>query len=234
MVKRLREMKSLCKVGASAHKNIIAKLGNALGPYYNAKDVIEAAENAGRKIGMTEDELVKYMTGWRKIKGGPKKGGYLLKVTRPMVLHELSNIYVTDEFFVNDCSHNQAGFLPYSFKDKSSGLTLTHFDYNHASDNIDFSSDSDPVQCSTATVVALPAPLALPADAAVPCSAMPVISQSKPLQQAATFYCLFRLGKPTCAAADATGAGVRHAAASARIPRKERVGSQSANPIVIE
>ena len=229
MVKRLREKKSLCKVGA--HMNIVAKLDNVLGPYYNATDVLEAAEKAGRKIGMSKGELETYMTGWRKINGGPKKGGYLVQVIRPMVLHELSGIQVTDEFFVNDCSHNQAGFLPNSFKDKSSGLRVTHFDYN------EICTDSDPIGCGAAvTAVALTAPLPLPVDAGVPCSAMPVVtSQSKSRQRAVTagFNGFFRLGKLTCAAADATCASIRHAAATTRIPRKQRSGSL-AYPIVIE
>jgi hypothetical protein len=233
MVKRLREMKSLRKVGA--HKNIVAKLGKVLGPYHNAKDVLEAAEKAGRKIGMSEGELVKYMTGWRKINGGPKKGGYLLEVTRPMVLHELSNIEITEEFFVNDCSHNQAGFLPNSFKDNSSGLTVTHFDYNHYNfeDRID---SDDPIDCFAGTNIALTASLAMPTDVGVPCSAMSVgASQSSLRQQrrAMTFNNLFQLGRPTFALSDATGDNVRHAATAVRIPRKQLVGSFS-NPIVIE
>ena len=222
MVKRLREKKSLCKVGA--HMNIVAKLDNVLGPYYNATDVLEAAEKAGRKIGMSKGELETYMTGWRKINGGPKKGGYLVQVIRPMVLHELSGIQVTDEFFVNDCSHNQAGFLPNSFKDKSSGLRVTHFDYN------EICTDSDPIGCAAVTAIALTAPLPLPVDAGVPCSAMPVVaSKSRQLAVTSGFNGLFRLGKLTCA----TGVSIRHAAATMRIPRKQRSGSL-AYPIVIE
>ena len=87
MVKRLREEKSLHNV--DAHKNIVAKLGNALGPYYNVADVLEKAD---WKVGMSKGELEKYTIGWHKIKGRPKKGGYLVQVTRPMVLHELSDI----------------------------------------------------------------------------------------------------------------------------------------------
>jgi hypothetical protein len=198
MVKRLRERKSLCKAGA--HKNIIAKLGKTLGPYYNANDVLDAAESAGRKIGMTKDELIKYMTGWRKVDGGPKNGGYLVRVVRPMVLHELSDVRETNEFCVNDCSHNQSGFLPNSFEDKTSCLRVTHFDYIDDAEAERESSDcfveSGCVGGAAATAVALIVPLALPVDTVVPCSTMFVASQSKP-RRATIFNGRFRLGQPT-------------------------------------
>ena len=69
MVERLRAMKRLKHLNLR-NVNILAKLGERLGPFDNAKDVIRAAEENGWKIGIDEEELIKFMTGTRKVKGG--------------------------------------------------------------------------------------------------------------------------------------------------------------------
>ncbi len=51
----------------------MAKLGSRSGPFYSAKAAVEAAKLAGRKLGLTENELLEYMTRLRKIQGGPKR-----------------------------------------------------------------------------------------------------------------------------------------------------------------
>ncbi len=59
-----------------------------LGTLLHANDTFEAAERAGRKIVLTQDELVKYMTGWRKVDGAAimaarRKAAILLKLFVP-------------------------------------------------------------------------------------------------------------------------------------------------------
>lgn len=68
MVQRLREMISLEHLSL-IDINVIARLGERLGPFDNAKEVIRVAEAKGWKIGMGEAELIKFMSGTRKVDG---------------------------------------------------------------------------------------------------------------------------------------------------------------------
>ena len=47
---------------AGVRDHVMAKIGETMGPYWKPRDAMKAAEATGRKIGMTEDELRKYMT----------------------------------------------------------------------------------------------------------------------------------------------------------------------------
>ena len=86
MVLRLRKMMRLKNLRLS-NNNLMAKLGKRLGPFHNAKDVIRAAERKGWKIGMGEEELIKFMTGTRKVNGGSKKGGHYVPFQRSLMLY---------------------------------------------------------------------------------------------------------------------------------------------------
>ena len=65
LVKRIRG-----RTGA----HVMAKLGGRMGPFYSARAAVDAAAQAGRRLGLREDELLKYMTRQRKIRSGPLTG----------------------------------------------------------------------------------------------------------------------------------------------------------------
>ena len=52
----------------------MAKLGGRMGPFYSARAAVDAAAQAGRRLGLREDGLLKYMTRQRKIRSGPLTG----------------------------------------------------------------------------------------------------------------------------------------------------------------
>jgi hypothetical protein len=128
MVARLRNMKGLKHLNLK-NINIIARLGERLGPYDNAKEAIRVAEDKGWKIGMDEAELTQFMKGIRKVKGGSSKGGYEEEYQRSVMLYRLGQVQETLHYRVHDSYHNQAGFLPHQFKDKHSHNMIDHFQY---------------------------------------------------------------------------------------------------------
>jgi hypothetical protein len=74
-------VKRICKARVKDH--VKAKLGGRMGLFNSARAAVEAAAQAGRKLGITEDEQLQYMTLWRKIatSSGPLGGeGVLNKV----------------------------------------------------------------------------------------------------------------------------------------------------------
>ena len=107
MVRRLRKMMRLKHLNLR-NVNILAKLGERLGPFDNAKDVIRAAEENKWKIGMDEEELIKFMTRIRKLKDGSTE-----EFQRSVMLYQLVETRTTSDYFVNDCTHNQPRFLPH-------------------------------------------------------------------------------------------------------------------------
>ena len=144
------------------------------------------------------------------------------------MLYELLEVHETSDFFVNDCSHNQAGFLPHQFKDKHTQKMINHFQYCHAAVN-----DMDPPAVESTSVSSIPAMCAAPtfgvpaaASAVVPAVAKPSVMLVK---RPSTTNGLFRLGKtpiPTVAAPVMRDA--------VRIPRKQPRSDRASNTIVIE
>ena len=128
MVERLRALKRLKHLNLR-NVNILAKLGERLGPFDNAKDVIRAAEENEWKIGMDEEELIKFMTGTRKLEGGGTE-----EFQRSVMLYQLVETRTTSDYFVNDCTHNQPRFLPHQFIDKHSQKLTNHFQYRNLND----------------------------------------------------------------------------------------------------
>jgi len=103
LVKRIRG-----RTGA----HVMAKLGGRMGPFYSARAAVDAAAQAGRRLGLREDELLKYMTRQRKIRSGPLTGT-VEEVIVPDVLYLLDDIHTRDDIYWRECEHDQAGFLPY-------------------------------------------------------------------------------------------------------------------------
>ena len=213
MSKRLRDMKKLRKFKLNT-KHVMAKLGKRLGPFHNAKDVMKTAEREGWKIGMNEEELVKFMIGKRKVNGGPKKGGYFAPRPRSIMLYELREVHETDRILVNDCSNNQAGFHPHSFK--RTDKMVTHFEYITDQSKLSDCVESDlasgtvvmpvvPTACSSAAAALLSVTRAAAAEIARGAA-----------QQRSTVNGLFRLGKTQSRVVSAPV--VRDAV---RIPRKQ-------------
>jgi hypothetical protein len=64
-----RMVKQIRKTGVKDH--VMAKLGGRIGPFSSARAAVEAAALAGRKLGLSADELLKYMTRMREIRSGP-------------------------------------------------------------------------------------------------------------------------------------------------------------------
>jgi hypothetical protein len=128
MVRRLRKMMRLKHLNLM-NVNLVARLGDRLGPFDNAKEAIREAEAKGWKIGMDEAELIQFMKGIRKVNGGSKKGGYEEEYPRSVMLYHLEDIQQTPHYLVYDCFHNQAGFLPHQFKDKHSHNMIDHIQY---------------------------------------------------------------------------------------------------------
>ena len=198
MVQRLREMISLEHLSL-IDINVIARLGERLGPFDNAKEVIRVAEAKGWKIGMGEAELIKFMSGTRKVDGGSKNGGYDVPYQRSVMLYHLEEIQATSHFVVNDCFHNQAGFLPHQFKDKHSHNMINHFQYR----DHDAALNMDPVE---STSVSSPPTICVPPAVCVPAPALAVVpAVAKPSVMSVKRHSAtngrFRLGKtpsPIC------------------------------------
>ena len=64
-----RMVKQIRKTGVKDH--VMAKLGGRMGPFSSARAAVEAAALAGRKLGLSVDELLKYMTRMHEIRSGP-------------------------------------------------------------------------------------------------------------------------------------------------------------------
>ena len=79
-------------------------------------------------MGLTEDELIKYMTRMRKIRSGPLKGTEE-EVIVPVVLYLLDDIHTRDDIYWRECEHDQAGFLPYKHTPKGSACSQRHVSY---------------------------------------------------------------------------------------------------------
>jgi hypothetical protein len=161
--------------------------------------------------------------------GGSKKGGYDVLFQRSLMLYHLLEVQETSHFLVNDCFHNQAGFLPHQFKDKHSHNMINHIQYRDAALNmmnrVESTSVSSPPTMGAAPAVCVPAA----ASAIVPAVTKPsVMSVERP----STTNGRFRLGKTPSPVVSAPV--VRDAV---RIPRK-RSRSEGAplseEPIVIE
>ena len=68
LVERIR------RAAGAQHHVVMATLAGRLGPFSSARAAVEAAALAKRKLGLSEDDLLKYMTRMRKIRSGPRKG----------------------------------------------------------------------------------------------------------------------------------------------------------------
>jgi hypothetical protein len=89
LVKRIRG-----RTGA----HVMAKLGGRMGPFYSARAAVDAAAQAGRRLGLREDELLKYMTRQRKIRSGPLTGT-VEEVIVPVVLYLHDDIHTKDDIY---------------------------------------------------------------------------------------------------------------------------------------
>jgi hypothetical protein len=106
LVERIR------RAAGAQHHVVMATLAGRLGPFSSARAAVEAAALAKRKLGLSEDDLLKYMTRMRKIRSGPRKGA-TEEVIVPVVLYLLDDIHARDDIWWRKCEHDQAGFLPY-------------------------------------------------------------------------------------------------------------------------
>jgi len=106
----------------------MAKLGGRMGPFYSARAAVDAAAQAGRRLGLREDELLKYMTRQRKIRSGPLTGT-VEEVIVPVVLYLLDDIHTRDDMYWRECVHDQAGFLQHKHTPKGSARSRRHFGY---------------------------------------------------------------------------------------------------------
>lgn len=120
MVKRIRK--------ACMKDHVMAKLGGRMGPFNSAREAVEAAAQAGRKLGLTEDELLRFMKRKRKIRSGPLKG-MKQEVIIPVVLYLLDDIHIRDDIYWFECEHDQAGFLRYKHTPKRAVHSRRHFGY---------------------------------------------------------------------------------------------------------
>ena len=157
LVKRIRG-----RTGA----HVMSKLGGRMGPFYSARAAVDAAAQAGRRLGLREDELLKYMTRQRKIRSGPLTGT-VEEVIVPVVLYLLDDIHTSrDDIYWRECEHDQAGFLPYKHTPKGSARSRRHFGYlddrHHSSPRGAASADG-----SRAAAVISSAPRSAPAAAAL-------------------------------------------------------------------
>ena len=78
-----------------------------------------------RKLCLTEDDLLRFMTRQRKIRSGPLKG-MNQKVILPVVQDD---IIVRDDIYWYECEHDQAGFLRYKHTPKRAVHSRRHFGY---------------------------------------------------------------------------------------------------------
>ncbi len=120
MVKRFRK--------ACVNDHVMAKLDGRMGPFNSAREAVEAAAQAGRKLGLTEDELLRFMTQKCKIRCGPLKG-MKQEVIIPVVLYLLDDIHIRDDIYWFECKHDQAGFLRYKHTPKRAVHSRRHFGY---------------------------------------------------------------------------------------------------------
>ena len=88
----------------------MATLAGRLGLFSNARAAVEAAALAKQKLGLSEVDLLKYMTRMRKIRSGPCKGA-TEEVIVPIVLYLLDDIHAREDIWLRKCEHEQAGFL---------------------------------------------------------------------------------------------------------------------------
>jgi hypothetical protein len=217
MVLKFRKRKS------AVLNHVMAKLGKRMGPFYTAKAAVEAAKLAGRELGLTEDELLKFMTRSRKITSGPLKD--TVQVVVPVVLYELNGIHETDDFYWNDSFFNQSGFLPYKYTPKGATRSKRRFGYVNdvESDGIADSHGGGGAVTSAsiaATATAsLPRPIREYAQAAAAVGIVPLkAARSVPFKSSAGGISngALRLGQRGAIACAA-------AAATVKIPRKPRV-----------
>jgi hypothetical protein len=123
LVERIRRAES-----ADVQHHVMAKLAGRLGPFNSARAAVEAAALAKRKLGLSEDDLLKYMTRIRKIRSGPLKGA-TEQVIVPVVLYLLDDIHARDDIWWRKCEHDQAGFLPYKHTPNGAARRRRHFGY---------------------------------------------------------------------------------------------------------
>jgi hypothetical protein len=169
---------------------------------------------------MDEEELIKFMTGTRKLKGGGTE-----EFQRSVMLYQLVETRTTSDYFVNDCTHNQPRFLPHQFIDKHSHKLTNHFQYrNHDvavnMDRVESTSVSSPPTMGATPEVCVPAA----ASTVVPVVAKPSVMGVK---RSSATNGRFRLGKapsPVVVSAPVVRDAVR-------IPRKR---SRCGEVIVIE
>ncbi len=87
MVRKYRKRK------AGVRDHIMVKVGETMRPYWSPRDAMIAAEAVRRKVGMPEDELLKYMTRNRIIAGEDQ----IQQVIVPFYLHQLCDFHRTDK-----------------------------------------------------------------------------------------------------------------------------------------
>ena len=121
LVERIRK-------AAGVQHHVMARLAGRLGPFSSARAAVEAAALAQRKLGLSEDDLLKYMTRMRKIRSGPLKGA-TEEVIVPVVLYLLDDIHARDDIWWRKCEHDQAGFLPYKHTPNGAARRRRHFGY---------------------------------------------------------------------------------------------------------
>jgi hypothetical protein len=101
LVERIR------RAAGAQHHVVMATLAGRLGPFSSARAAVEAAALAKRKLGLSEDDLLKNMTRMRKIRSGPRKGA-TEEVIVPVVLYLLDDIHARDDrdIWWRKCEHD--------------------------------------------------------------------------------------------------------------------------------
>jgi hypothetical protein len=191
LVERIR------RAAGAQHHVVMATLAGRLGPFSSARAAVtvEAAALAKRKLGISEDDLLKYITHMRMIRSGPRKGA-TEEVIVPVVLYLLDDIHARDDIWWRKCEHDQAGFLPYKHTPNGAARSQRHFGYLYDNQSSSSSPRSASAYGRSAAVIAS-TPRAAPALSVptVPTQSCAAAAGVGPLKAArGVFHTLFRSG----------------------------------------
>jgi hypothetical protein len=177
------------------HHVVMAMLAGRLGPFSSARAAVEAAALANGKLGISEDDLLKYMTRMRMIRSGQRKGA-TEEVIVPVVLYLLDDIHARDDIWWRKCEHDQAGFLPYQHTPNGAARRRRHFGYLYDNQSSSSSPRAASAYGRSAAVIAS-TPRAAPALSVptVPTQPGAAAAGVGPLKAArCVFHALFRSG----------------------------------------
>ena len=229
MIKRFRKR--------GVRSNVMATLDKRLGPFSDAAAAVAAAKEWKMELGMTEEELHKFMLRPRKVRSGVNKGKIEKRVI-PIALFQLLDVHDNYDLEWSDGPWNQAGFLCHEYQPDGATHKEKRFWYaDGASSSASVLEDTSvavaPIVCAAAPM-ASPSPIAVQRAAIEPCAPAPVavlepasgVARSR---QVGTWNGRRRLGRAPIKA------GSRDAAAFAAAARKMRdAAAMSEDVIVIE